>query len=68
MRWIAERMEAVVKLRCIEVNGDWDAFVAFVHDSVRQQQTETSALIRIQQDDPDPLPDLLEPQGWSKAA
>lgn len=68
MRWIAERMEAVVQLRCIEVNGDWERFIEFVHDKVRQQQTETSTPIRIQQDDPDPLPDLLEPQGWSKAA
>lgn len=26
MRWIEERAEAVLLLRCIEVNGDWDLF------------------------------------------
>jgi hypothetical protein len=24
MRWIEERAEAVLLLRCIEVNGDWE--------------------------------------------
>src|SRR5205823_5220257 len=27
MRWIEERAEAVLLLRCIEVNGDWEAFM-----------------------------------------
>jgi hypothetical protein len=26
MRWIPERAEALLKLRCIELNGDWDKF------------------------------------------
>lgn len=26
MRWIPERAEALLKLRCIELNGDWDHF------------------------------------------
>ena len=30
MRWIRERAEPLLQLRCIEINGDWDAFVAFV--------------------------------------
>jgi len=29
MRWIRERAEALLQLRCIEINGDWEAFVAF---------------------------------------
>ena len=28
MRWIEERAEAVLLLRCIEVNGDWEAFMS----------------------------------------
>jgi hypothetical protein len=36
MRWIKERAEALLQLRCIEINGDWDAFVAFVHKEVRR--------------------------------
>jgi hypothetical protein len=35
MRWIKERAEALLQLRCIEVNGDWDAGVLFVHDKMR---------------------------------
>ncbi len=30
MRWIRERAEALLQLRCIEINGDWPAFVEFV--------------------------------------
>lgn len=30
MRWIRERAEALLQLRCIEINGDWSAFRAFV--------------------------------------
>jgi hypothetical protein len=35
MRWIKERAEAVVQLRCIEANGDWEAFISFVHDRLQ---------------------------------
>jgi hypothetical protein len=34
MRWIRERAEALLQLRCIEMNGDWDAFMEFVGDKV----------------------------------
>lgn len=29
MRWIPGRAEALLHLRCIELNGDWEAFIAF---------------------------------------
>lgn len=35
MRWIVERAEAVLQLRCILINGDWDTFIDWV-----QQQLE----------------------------
>ncbi len=39
MRWIKERAEALLQLRCIEVNNDWDAFISYVHDkTIRQAQ------------------------------
>ena len=39
MRWIKERAEALLQLRCIEVNDDWDAFISYVHDkTIRQAQ------------------------------
>jgi hypothetical protein len=35
MRWIPERAQAVIQLRCIEANGDWTEFERFVHDRLR---------------------------------
>lgn len=37
MRWIKERSEALLQLRCIEVNDDWDAFISYVHDKTSRQ-------------------------------
>ena len=31
-RWIRERAEALLQLRCIDQNGDWESFIHFVHD------------------------------------
>lgn len=30
MRWITERSEALLQLRCIEINGHWDDFIRYV--------------------------------------
>lgn len=40
MRWIKERAEPLLQLRCIEINGDWSDFVAFV---AQQLRTKTMA-------------------------
>lgn len=37
MRWIKQRAEALLQLRCVEINDDWDAFISFVHDKTSQQ-------------------------------
>lgn len=37
MRWIPERSEALLQLRCIEVNGHWDDFVRFVESRAGPQ-------------------------------
>lgn len=37
MRWIKQRAEALLQLRCVEVNNDWDAFISYVHDKTRIQ-------------------------------
>lgn len=58
MRWIRERAEAVIQLRCIELNGDWDRFIEFVHDSQRQRGIEHGLRVRIQRRSPAPLPEL----------
>lgn len=60
MRWIKERVEAVVQLRCIEANGDWDAFVDFVHDRMRDATQRDGTRRRLQAAVPAPLPELQE--------
>jgi hypothetical protein len=40
MRWIVERAEAVLLLRCIEVNGDFDDFFEWSQQRARQQMLE----------------------------
>ena len=58
MRWIKERAEPLLKLRCIEINGEWDAFVAFVEDQLdsaaQSQQRRAAVLSNATQ----PLPQL----------
>lgn len=59
MRWIKERVEAIVQLRCIEANGDWDAFVDFVHDRMRAEAQRDGTRLRLQASTPADLPKLL---------
>lgn len=68
MRWIAERGEAVIQLRCIEVNGDWEGFIDFVHDRLCQDQLGEVTPVRLQQLKPKDLPDMMQPPGWKEAA
>jgi hypothetical protein len=56
MRWIKERAEAVLQLRCIDANGDWQAFVDRVHEQARDRAASTGSRIRLQQRSPAPLP------------
>ncbi len=45
MRWIKERAEALLQLRCIEANNDWEAFVSYVHDKTnRRTQSQNENL------------------------
>jgi len=52
MRWIRERAEALLQLRCIEINGHWDEFLEFV-EGTAAAATEP---IRLQAASPAPLP------------
>lgn len=60
MRWIKERAEAIVQLRCIEANGDWEIFMTFVHDRLQAQAQQDGSRPRLQADEPAPLPALEE--------
>ena len=56
MRWIEERAEAVLLLRCVEVNGDWDAFWAW-SDQRRQADLATGLPVQIRSNVPTQLPE-----------
>lgn len=56
MRWIKERSEALLQLRCIELNGDWEAFFEFVHMKINRNQRSSRRVQRLRQKDPESLP------------
>jgi hypothetical protein len=47
IRWIRERAAAVLQLRCIEVNEDGEAFMAFMQEKLRKATTEDHKIIRL---------------------
>jgi len=58
MRWIKERAEALLQLRCIDANGDWDAFVGRVHATMRHAAITKGERPRLQQRAASPLPSI----------
>jgi hypothetical protein len=56
MRWIEERAEAVLLLRCIEVNGDWEAFMTWGQEQ-RNQELERGQAVQIRSKMPLQLPE-----------
>ena len=60
MRWVKERAEAIIQLRCIDVNGRWENFIDFVHDRMRDETRTTGRYARLQRKEPSPLPQLTE--------
>ena len=56
MRWIKERAEHLLQLRCIEVNGDWDAFIEFVHGRIREQAQQQRKNLPLKRTKPASLP------------
>jgi hypothetical protein len=60
MRWIKERAEAILQLRCIDINGDWESFIDNVHDSTHRQAMQQAYPVRIQQEQPDALPEVTD--------
>jgi hypothetical protein len=56
MRWIEERAEAVLLLRCIEVNGDWEAFMKWSQER-RNQELERGQVVQIRSKTPTQLPE-----------
>src|SRR5262249_13503196 len=55
MRWVEERAEAVLLLRCIEVNGDWEEFVQW-SQAQRSQELARGEVVQIRSKVPIQLP------------
>ena len=55
MRWVEERAEAVLLLRCIEVNGDWEDFVKW-SQAQRCQELGRGEVVQIRSKTPTQLP------------
>jgi hypothetical protein len=56
MRWIEDRAEAVLLLRCIEVNGDWEDFMKWSQER-RSQELERGQVVQIRSKIPTQLPE-----------
>lgn len=57
MRWIPERAEALLRLRCIELNGDWDDFFEWGYERWMEKMRQGENII-IRQENPDELPNI----------
>ncbi len=57
MRWIPERGEALLRLRCIELNGDWDHFFEWGYKRWIDKMRRGEKVI-IRKEEPDELPDV----------
>lgn len=55
MRWQREGAHALLQLRCIELNGDWEHFIDFVQKRFRQRSEVTGELERLLQKKPEKL-------------
>jgi hypothetical protein len=55
MRWIPGRAEALLHLRCIELNGDWEKFIAWAYQRYQEQLHDRQA-VQIRTDQPMELP------------
>jgi Uncharacterised protein family (UPF0236) len=54
MRWVQGKAEAVLHLRCIELNGDWDQFVSWFQGQT-QKHLQTEKRHRVLTDQPLPV-------------
>jgi len=57
MRWIPERAEALLRLRCIELNGDWDHFFEWGYKNWIEKMKQGDKVI-IRKEKADDLPNI----------
>ena len=58
MRWIKERAEALLQLRCLDINGEWDAFIGFTHRRLNRSQRSSRRSQTLLREAPEPLPTI----------
>jgi hypothetical protein len=58
MRWIPERAEPLLQLRCIELNGHWTEFLAFAHRKLLDKAQASGRPARLLRSHPQPLPNF----------
>lgn len=58
MRWIVERAEMLLLLRCIQLNGEWDDFMAWLEQSLRTRINRSISPPRLCRQKPPQLPDV----------
>jgi hypothetical protein len=51
MRWLQGKAEALLHLRCIELNGDWEAFFAWAHQRYHDQLSQARR-VKVLTDEP----------------
>lgn len=59
MRWITGRAEALLQLRCIELNGDWDRFYRWARNEIETRQRQCSSMFRIRTSEPLQIPNQI---------
>ncbi len=55
MRWIPERAEALLRLRCIELNGDWNNFFGWAYENWIEKMRQGEKVI-VRKEKADDLP------------
>jgi hypothetical protein len=58
MRWLVERAEALLQLRCIELNGEWDDFLKWLQQSLQTRSKRAIGVPRLFRDKPIQLPTI----------
>jgi len=59
MRWIPERAEALLRLRCIELNGEWDQFFEWSYQQWIEKLRQKEKVI-VRKEAPDDLPSTTD--------
>jgi len=60
MRWITQRAEALLQLRCIEVNGEWGAFMQWLDEHITRT-THNRSRYKLRRKTPPRLPAVPPP-------